>query len=81
MNIPLGILLLSLVLWVMFGRRLHRAIQPPPTDYAPTPDDFTRRIISNNEWGGVTVKIGNTPQYIVTTEADALAMPGVKDER
>ena len=50
-------------------------------DWTTPPDDFTPRITADAEWGGVFVKIGNTPHYIVTSEKDALSMEGVRDER
>lgn len=50
-------------------------------DWTATPDDFTPRITADAEWGGVFVRIGNTPHIIVTSEKEALSMKGVRDER
>lgn len=67
------------VLIVIFA--IYPIVKRHKDSWVPPADDFTPRITANADWGGVFVRIGNTPHIIVTSEKEALAMKGVRDER
>lgn len=76
------IALIALFIWAFWGASLRRLIRPARVNLDPIPDDFTPRIVSNDdETGGVLVKLGNTPNYFLYREEAALRLPQVRDER